>query len=129
MGFVPGYCFSQAIGKLRRGLEAEFGKSAARVEAAARLAVRLRRIPANFTLESARAANQFRKFANCDFTPGADVNRFGLVVPLGGCGDRASCVSNEKEFTRGAPRAPDIDVRLPRVAGFDGLANQGRYGL
>jgi len=85
------------------------------------LAVQLAGVPAEFAAESAKFADQFGEGHHRDFHLATEVHRLGVVVGFRRHRDTFGRIADEEELPRGASGAPNVDVRLPLVAGFDRL--------
>src|ERR1041384_8850225 len=94
------------------------------VELAARLAVGLRRIPADAAGEAAQARDELGQIANGDLESGADVHRVGRVVALGREQDSLGRVARVQELARRRAVAPGDDLRVAALLPFDALATQ-----
>src|SRR6267378_3908251 len=77
----------EPFAEVHSGPEPELALGPAGVELAARLAVRLARVPPDGAAELGRLGDQFHQLADADLEGGAEVDRIGLVVALGGQDD------------------------------------------
>src|SRR6476646_4403474 len=62
--------------------EAELPFGAIDIEAAARLAVRLRRVPDDAAAEPGEGSDLFGQIADGDLAPASQIDRFRLIVPV-----------------------------------------------
>ena len=95
---------------------------ARRVDAAARLSVRLRRVPPDASLESRHARDELGEVADRDLLAGAEVHRLGRVVAIRREHEPLDAVVDVEELARRRAVAPEHDL-LRRV---DHLADQIR---
>src|SRR5438270_5089712 len=91
------------------GPEIEFALRARDVQAAARLAVGLARIPYDLAAKAGQARDQGNQIANGYLAAGSQVDRFGAVVVPCGEHDRARAVFNVEKFAAGRAGAPNLD--------------------
>ena len=116
----------EALAEVRRRLEPERRGRPARVDAAAGLAVRLRRVPPDLAVEPGELDDQLDERLDGHLAVGAQVHRLGSLVPLGGEHDAFGGVVDVQELPAGRARAPDLDAVGAAVAGVDALLDQGR---
>src|SRR3989442_2331020 len=108
------------------GPEAELALGPAGVELAARLAVRLARVPPDGAAEPGRLGDELDQLADADFEGGAEVDRIGPVVALGGQDDAFGRVLDVQELPRRCAIAPHHDLGGAGVARLDALLDQRR---
>src|SRR4051812_32218029 len=125
MLFIPGDRFDQPVAEAGPGAEAKLLLGPGSIQTAARLAVRLGRVPTKRALEGAQLADRFGKHADGDLLPRTDVNRVWLVVVLRGENDTLGGIADEQELPGRGAGPPHVDVVTALVASFDCLADQG----
>src|SRR5438552_17808487 len=102
-------------------LEPESLFRAGRIEAPARLSVRLRRIPLDDTLVSDAARNQLCKIGDADLDPAADVHRLRTVIQLRCSYDSLRGVLNVEKLARRRAVSPErhrFRAARPRLVEF-----------
>src|SRR5207249_2332172 len=121
---VPLDRLAQPFFERRGGLEAEEVRGPRGIEAAARLAVGLVRIPHEAPGEPGELHDQRRDVADRDLEARAEVDRLGPVVVLGREEDPLRGVLDVQELAGGAPGAPDLDDLVAALHRLHALADE-----
>src|SRR5437763_1838362 len=112
----------QPVGKRRAGFPAEGVFGARRVELAARLAVRLRRIEVNLPPEAGCIGDQVCEIGDADLFAAAEIDRLRARVAFEGRYDAFGAVAHIQKLARRLPCAPDNYRLVAAIDRFDALA-------
>ena len=116
--------FPEALVERHLGGEAERVAGAGGVEAAAGLAVRFGLVPNKLAFKTGEVFDLFSQVFDGDLKAGAQVDRFGAVVVLGGQGDATGGVFDVEKLAAGRAGAPDGYFRCAAIDRLTELADQ-----
>src|SRR3990170_3003897 len=126
LGHKPVDGLAQAVVEAGRGAEPEAFFGTACVKGAAGLAIRPGGVPDDVAVVSGHPGDPHGQVADADFDARAEVDRVRPIVAFGPKQDSLGGIADKEEFPAGRAVAPQHDLPLAALPGFEELADQCR---